>query len=112
MNAVHSASYAMGIVVSLLGVEQPGCEDSFPSSTDMKNDGNYTLAPPICLHGMNRDKFTLQKTVTMESVLTGIGVVEFLVSLYVYGNVQDNHSLMTGNATNDQTFNTVSRFTG
>jgi hypothetical protein len=78
----------------------------------MKNDESYTLAPPLCLHCMNRDKFTLQKTVTMESVLTDIGVVEFWVSLYVYGNVKDNHSLMTGNASNDQTFNTLSRFTG
>jgi len=95
-----------------LGAEQPGHEDSFPSSTDMKNDGSYTFAPPICLHGMNRDKFTLQITVTMESILTDIGVAEFWVSLYVYGNAQDNHSLKTGNATNDQTFNTVSRFTG
>jgi hypothetical protein len=49
-------------------------EDSFPSSTEIKNDSSYTLAPPICLHGMNRDKFTLQITVTMESVLTNIGV--------------------------------------
>lgn len=73
-NAVLSASYASGITVSLLGVKQPGREDSFPSSTEIKNDGSYTLAPPICLHGMNRDKFTLQITVTMESVLTDIGV--------------------------------------
>jgi hypothetical protein len=57
-----------------LGVKQPGGEDSFPSSTDMKNDGSYRLAPLICLHGMNRDKFTLQITFTMESVLTDIGV--------------------------------------
>jgi hypothetical protein len=70
MNAAHSTSYAMGITVSLLGVQQPGREDSFPSTIDMKNDESYTLAPPLCLHGMNRDKFTLQKTVTMESVLT------------------------------------------
>jgi hypothetical protein len=76
----------------------------------MNNDGSYTLAPPVCLHGTNRDKFTLKITVTMKSVLTG--VAEFWVSLYVYGNAQDNHSLKTGNATNDQTFNTVSRFTG
>jgi hypothetical protein len=64
----------MGIIISLLGVKQPGREDSFPSSNEIKNDGRYTFAPPICLHGMNRDKFTLQITVTMESVLTDIGV--------------------------------------
>jgi hypothetical protein len=74
MNAVHSASYAMCITVSILGVKQRGCEDSFPSSTEIKNDGSYTIATPICLHGMSRDKFTLQKTVTMELVLTDMGV--------------------------------------
>lgn len=72
MATVHSASYAMGITVSLLGVKQPGHKDdhSFPSSTEIKNEWSYNPAPPKCLHGMNRDKFTLQRTVTMESVLT------------------------------------------
>jgi len=43
-------------------------------STEIKNDGSYTLAPRTCLHGMSRDKFTLQITVTMELVLTDMGV--------------------------------------
>jgi hypothetical protein len=65
----------MGITVSLLGVKPPGCEDdhTFPSSTEIKNDGSYT-APHICLHGMNRDRFTLHITVIMEPVLTDTGV--------------------------------------
>jgi len=74
MNAVHSASYAMFMTVSILGVKQRGREDSFPSSTEIKNDGSYTLAPPVCLNGMSMDKFTLQTTVTMELVLTDMGV--------------------------------------
>lgn len=70
MTAVHSASYAMGITVSLLGVKQPGHKDdhSFPFSTEIKNEWSYNPAPPKCLHGMKRDKFTLQMTVSYKGV--------------------------------------------
>jgi hypothetical protein len=41
---------------SFLGVKWPGCEvdHSPPSSAEVKNECNYTSAPPICLHGVGR----------------------------------------------------------
>jgi len=34
------------------------CYDSPLSSAEVKNERNYNSTPPICLHGVDRDKFT------------------------------------------------------
>ena len=46
----------MGILV-FPGVKLPGCEDDHlpPSGADVKNEWSFTSAPPICLHGVDRD---------------------------------------------------------
>ena len=44
------------------GVKRPGTTDidhSPPSSAEVKNGWSYTSTPPICLHGMDRENFTL-----------------------------------------------------
>jgi len=35
---------------------------STPSSAEVKNEWSYTFAPPIYLHGMDRDNFTFDLT--------------------------------------------------
>ena len=34
------------------------CYDSLPSSAEVKNEWSSNSTPPICLHGVDRDKFT------------------------------------------------------
>jgi hypothetical protein len=45
----------------LPGVKRPGryIDHSPPGSAEVKNKWNYTSAPPVCLHGVGRDNFTL-----------------------------------------------------
>jgi hypothetical protein len=44
-----------------MGVERWGrdAEHSPPSNTEVKNEGSDTSDPPVCRHGADRDKFTL-----------------------------------------------------
>jgi hypothetical protein len=46
---------------SFAGTKRPECEvnHSPPSSTQVKKQWNCTITPPICLHGVDRDKFAL-----------------------------------------------------
>lgn len=43
------------------GVNQLECkvDHSLPTSADLKNEWSYTSAPPICLHAVDREDFTL-----------------------------------------------------
>jgi len=43
-------------------VSNSWCEvnHSPPSSAEVKNEWSYTFAPPVCLYGLNRDKFTFR----------------------------------------------------
>ena len=43
------------------GVNQLECkvDRSLPTSADLKNEWNYTSAPPVCFHGVERDSFVL-----------------------------------------------------
>jgi len=53
------ASHSLG--TGVLSWEQRGwgvkVNHSPPSSTEVKNEWSYTSTPPICLHGMDREKF-------------------------------------------------------
>jgi hypothetical protein len=40
------------------GVKWAGCEDSSPSSVELKNEGSYISASSMCLHGVDSDNFT------------------------------------------------------
>jgi len=44
-----------------LGIKWPECEadHTSPSSAEVRNDWQYISAPAVCLHGMDRDNFTL-----------------------------------------------------
>jgi len=48
---------------SFLGVQQQGnnVNHIHPLSAEFKNEWSYTSKPPLCLHGVNRDNFTLEK---------------------------------------------------
>jgi hypothetical protein len=56
-----------GYWVSFPGVSKLKCEvdHSSPSSAEVKNEYSYTSTLPVCLYGVERDKFTFR-------VLTGI----------------------------------------
>jgi hypothetical protein len=56
-------SYSMSTAVMSCGVEQPGNEHdlSLPFTAEVKNEWSYTSAPPIRLHGMNKDSFSMFK---------------------------------------------------
>jgi hypothetical protein len=43
------------------GLKQPGCEANhlLRSSAEVKNDCSCTSIPPICLHGIYRDDYTI-----------------------------------------------------
>jgi hypothetical protein len=45
---------------SFLGVKRigRGVEHGLPTGAEVKNEWNYTSAPPICIHGVDRDNFT------------------------------------------------------
>jgi hypothetical protein len=50
----------VGTRVLSRGVKRLGCEvnRSPPSNTEVKNEWSYTSVSPLCLHGVDRDKFT------------------------------------------------------
>ena len=62
-SGAHTASYSLdtGVSPSPPGVKRPGREaiHSPPPNAKVKNKWSYTSAPPICLHSMNSDNFTL-----------------------------------------------------
>jgi hypothetical protein len=56
----HPASCSVGAEVFFPGVKRPGQEvdHSPPSSAKVKNEWSCTTAPPVCLLGVGRDKYT------------------------------------------------------
>jgi hypothetical protein len=58
-----------GYRCSFPGVKRPGIEVNqlFPSRVEVHNKWSYNCTPPICLHGVDRDKFvtTSQKTLCL-----------------------------------------------
>jgi len=44
---------------SISGIKRTSCEFNPPSSAGIKNEWSYTSIPPICLHGVDIDKFYL-----------------------------------------------------
>jgi len=51
--------------MSLTHILRPDRETACPSpsSTELKNECSYTSAPPLCLHGVKRDSFTLTHSI-------------------------------------------------
>jgi len=57
---VNPASYSVGIGVLTRGKETGSEADHLlPSSTKVKNEWSYTSILPVCLHCVDRDKFTV-----------------------------------------------------
>lgn len=58
----HPPSISMGTTV-LPGVKQPkrDVDHAPPSSTEIKNEWSFTLAPCLCVYDMNREKVYLLK---------------------------------------------------
>jgi hypothetical protein len=54
-SGAHPASYSTGAESTAAGAWS--CH-STPSSAEVKNDGNYTSTPPVCLHGVERGSCT------------------------------------------------------
>ena len=57
---IHPTSCSMGTRDSYPGTKATGSNvDCSPqSSVKVKNEWNYTCAPPLCLHGVRRENFT------------------------------------------------------
>ena len=67
-NAWVPASFIQGFIryrSSFPRVKRPGrdLDHSHPSSAEIKNGWRHTSTPPICLYGMDRDKFTIYSVV-------------------------------------------------
>jgi hypothetical protein len=58
---VRDNSLFIGYLGSFPGIEQPECEVvySFPSGVKVKNEWSCNSAPPICLHGMEKEDTSL-----------------------------------------------------
>jgi hypothetical protein len=60
-SGVHPATYSMGTGVLSLEVRRQGRDVDHlpPSSVEVKNESSCTFITPICLHGVDRDNFTI-----------------------------------------------------
>lgn len=75
-----SALQAIQYWGSFTGEKRPGREDDrpSPSSTDIMYEWSYTSTPPICLHSVDRDKFTFTWTETLEKYIFSLMQLLFL----------------------------------
>jgi hypothetical protein len=63
----HTASYSVGTAVFFPGVQRSlgKANHSTPSSVEAKNAWSHTSSPPVCVHGVDIEKFTLFLTFHM-----------------------------------------------
>jgi len=79
-----------------------GCEDdhSTQSGADIKNEWSYNSTPPICLHGVDRDNFTLfivssQADVYVRLEMWGIHLKTFNLLGFIHGIYTASSILVT-----------------
>jgi len=77
----------VGVIGSFRGVSNSWCEvnHSPPSSGEVKKEWSCTSAPPVCLYGLDRDKFTFR---TLTGIFLNPIVVTILMWLALHNNCE------------------------
>jgi len=58
-SGAHPASYSMSTRCLAGDKDRAWCWTFPPRSAGLKNEWSYTATPPICLHGVDKDNFTV-----------------------------------------------------